>query len=181
MSQDRDSLLEELAAGSSAAFEKLYDRYGERLYGYILGMVRNASQAEDLLQTVMLRFVRYREKFAAVDNLSTYLFVTARNEVIRLFECENRRTDVEIQGEENRWIAKVSPSPDEDDRTEQVRHALERLPIEQAEVISLKIYQDLTFAQIGEMLGISSNTAASRYRYALDKLGRILETTHEAR
>jgi RNA polymerase sigma-70 factor (ECF subfamily) len=53
--------------------------------------------------------------------------------------------------------------------------ALASLPIEQQEVIAMKINSELTFAQIADILHVSPNTAASRYRYALEKLRRALE------
>jgi RNA polymerase sigma-70 factor (ECF subfamily) len=49
------------------------------------------------------------------------------------------------------------------------------LPSEQSEVVILKHWEDLTFAEIAEVLGISQNTVASRYRYAMEKLQRALE------
>jgi RNA polymerase sigma-70 factor (ECF subfamily) len=53
--------------------------------------------------------------------------------------------------------------------------AVERLPNEQREVVILKIWNELTFAEIGNVLEISQNTAASRYRYALGALKKILQ------
>ena len=58
---------------------------------------------------------------------------------------------------------------------ERVRRILAGLPAEQSEVVTLKHWEDLTFAEIAEVLGISQNTVASRYRYAMEKLQRSLE------
>ncbi|MFM7923664.1 MAG: RNA polymerase sigma factor, partial [Planctomycetaceae bacterium] len=58
---------------------------------------------------------------------------------------------------------------------EQIRRILDSLPSEQSEVVILKHWEDLTFAEIAEVLGISQNTVASRYRYAMEKLKRALE------
>jgi RNA polymerase sigma-70 factor (ECF subfamily) len=55
-----------------------------------------------------------------------------------------------------------------------VRLALDKLPPAQAEVVVLKIWEEMTFSEIGEVLGQSPNTAASRYRYALQKLAQHL-------
>ena len=60
-----------------------------------------------------------------------------------------------------------------------VRRALGKLPPSQAEVVVLKIWEEMTFAEIGEVLGQSPNTAASRYRYALQKLSQTLHTLAE--
>jgi RNA polymerase sigma-70 factor (ECF subfamily) len=56
----------------------------------------------------------------------------------------------------------------------EVWSALRTLPAEQAEVVVLKIWEDLTFAEIGQILDTSPNTAASRYQYGLAKLTRRL-------
>ena len=71
--------------------------------------------------------------------------------------------------------AAASPRDESGACSERLQRALLALPPEQREVISLKIDGELTFAQIGEVLGMSMNTAASRYRYALDKLRTTLE------
>jgi RNA polymerase sigma-70 factor (ECF subfamily) len=60
---------------------------------------------------------------------------------------------------------------------ERLQRALVALPLEQREVIMLKIDGELTFAQIAQVIGASMNTAASRYRYALEKLRKLLEET----
>ena len=58
---------------------------------------------------------------------------------------------------------------------ESVRHALHKLPPKQSEVVALKIWENMTFVEIGAVLGESPNTAASRYRYALEKLTQHLQ------
>ena len=76
----------------------------------------------------------------------------------------------------------VSPEPDADSEgLTALRAAIAQLSPERYEVVSLKLYQELTFAEIGEVLGVSPNTAASRYRYALADLRKMLEATDERR
>ena len=67
----------------------------------------------------------------------------------------------------------------DDDWREQIQVAVKHLPPEQAEVVVLKIWEELTFAEIAEILGESPNTAASRYRYALEKLSHTLQPLAE--
>jgi RNA polymerase sigma-70 factor (ECF subfamily) len=62
-----------------------------------------------------------------------------------------------------------------DEGQQMLAAAVERLPNEQREVVILKIWNELTFAEIGHVLEISQNTAASRYRYALGALKKILQ------
>ena len=69
----------------------------------------------------------------------------------------------------------------ESDQSLRLERALGTLPTEQRELIALKLDADLTFMEIGDLLGISSNTAASRYRYALEKLRAFLQERRNGR
>ena len=162
-----------LARADRKTFERFYDEYSPRLYHYILGRLRNRSDSEDVLQTVMMRLVRNRFKLKHVENLAAFVFTIARNESIRFAKRSKRRME---RGD----IYLVEP-PDESDshpevleRCELVNDALKQLPLDQYEALTLKIYSGLTFRQIGAVTGVSENTAASRYRYAVEKVRTYL-------
>ena len=78
-----EGLADRLARGDEAAFAELYDAHAGARYRYLLGRVRRADAAEDLLQAVFLRLVKYRSSLATVANLRAYLFSAARNELAR--------------------------------------------------------------------------------------------------
>jgi RNA polymerase sigma-70 factor (ECF subfamily) len=87
-----------------------------------------------------------------------------------------RQRDVAID-DESAWFA----SPNRDDAEElYLRRALCALPDEQRQVTILHLWGELTFSQIADLLGISSNTAASRYRYALAKLRQAMCTKEDS-
>lgn len=166
---ERDPLCAALAAGHAEAFSDLYDRFGDRLYRAALGMLQRKEDAEDAVQEVFAAIVRSRWKLAEVDDLTAYLFSALRRAAGRLAA---RRANGPIVADELARQA-VDPKGDcsaPDPRRDQLAEALRRLPPEQREVIALKIDGELTFRQIADVLGISINTAASRYRYALEKL-----------
>ena len=73
----------------------------------------------------------------------------------------------------------AAPEPDESAFREALSGALWELPPEQRAVVHLKLWEDLTFEQIAELLGIPLNTAASRYRYGLDKLRQRLRPLYD--
>jgi RNA polymerase sigma-70 factor (ECF subfamily) len=158
-----------LARGEEPAFAELYDEYGGKLYGYLLARTGVAATAEDLLQTVMLRVVRHRRKLRNVGSLRAWLYTLARNEANRQLARRGPRETEALDPD------LLSAPPGEDDDGETLRAAVARLAPERREVISLKVWQELTFAEVGEVLGISPNTAASRYRYALEDLRGLLE------
>lgn len=135
------------------------------LYGRSLGL--SHSEAEDVLQ----------ETFVALMNLDTapekplhYCLRSFRNRALNYRRGFFRRLAREL--ESSRWFERDSgESPEE----RAAMRCLERLPKDQREVILLKIWHEYTFEEIGELLDISPNTAAGRYRYGLQKIKSCLE------
>jgi len=166
-----DPLISDLAQGRPEAYAALYDRWGRGLFRVALAMEHSPDQAEDAVQELFVNLVRFRDRLPQVQDLQAYLFSCLRNVVIQ------RRAR---QGRERSHLARLAlaatdtyvppPAPDAD-----LAAMLATLPPEQREVVTLKIDGDLTFAQIAAVLNISLNTAASRYRYALEKLRHTLE------
>jgi RNA polymerase sigma-70 factor (ECF subfamily) len=165
-----------LAAGRDDAFAALYDRYGRSLYRFAWTMLRSRHDAEDAVQEVFLGVARARNSIANVESLRAYLFSAMRHAAARL--AAKQQSTVSAHEES------LAPSAAGIDA--ELSAALERglaaLPAEQREVVSLKIDGELTFAEIATVLEISSNTAASRYRYALEKLRSLFNSEdHEPR
>jgi RNA polymerase sigma-70 factor (ECF subfamily) len=171
-----ETLLRQLAEGRQEAFAALYDQFGQRLYRtavVMLGRREDAEDAEDAVQEVFISLVRSRSRLAEVQDLTAYLFSALRRAVGRL-AARRRRGPVLLDVADLETAAKVQTTP-VDDRSERLERALRALPAEQREVIALKIDGDLTLAEISQVLQISQNTAASRYRYALEKLRSSME------
>jgi RNA polymerase sigma-70 factor (ECF subfamily) len=168
-----DPLLRGLAAGDERAFATLYDQYGARLYRTALGILCRREDAEDAVQEVFTALVRSRKALAGVNDLTAYLFSTLRRTAARCAE-RRKREPTSSQAVED-VEAKADPGETDHPIAGRLEKALQMLPDEQREVISLKIEGQLTFAQIAEVLRISINTAASRYRYALEKLRAMLQ------
>jgi RNA polymerase sigma-70 factor (ECF subfamily) len=132
--------------------------------------VRTPADAEDIVQEA---FVRFWRKQYSPDNRAL-LFATVRSVALDLLRRDSRRArreaDAFLETEQT-----VAPSFDVDSESRRgLADAVERLPREQREVVVMKIWNELTFADIGTVLGISQNTAASRYRYALSALKKTL-------
>ena len=166
---DADPLLADLAAGRAEAFEALYDRIGPRLHRAAWGMLGHPEEAEDAVQEVFVALVRSRERLTEVRDLTAYLFTSLRRVAGRLAQRRARQpvaADALVRdvpgGGDQRF--------DRGAEREALDRALGALLPEQREVIAMKIDGELTFAQIAAVLGVSINTAASRYRYALEKL-----------
>lgn len=157
------------------ALELIYDGIGKKLYGYILSIVRTAAQAEDVMQNVFVRVAEKRGKIAKAENMTAYIFAMARNEAMEYLRRLPKR---EESMEENAAIFSVAEDPPDDlltvEDAKEISTAVRSLPLEQREIIMLKIFHDMTFEEISTSLKISHNTAASRYRYGMEKLKKSL-------
>ena len=155
--------------------EELYDRYGEKLYQYLVLKLCSSEDAEDVLQEIFYRFARYSVRWKLVKNPLAFVLRAARNEANRLLKRQlKQREKTEMNPNRQSAITTVIKGPDE--KSERlVAEALTRLPDDQREIIVLKIFHGLTFEEIARVCGLSVNTAASRYRYGLSKLRLFLE------
>ena len=139
----------------------LYDAWASRLLAYMMTITRDRTKAEDALQNLFVKLAAGRPD---LRDPSVYLFRAARNEAIRLSRrrLEKPLADLEI-------LAAPSESAG-------LRDALDRLPSDQLDVVVLHVFEGLTFRETAEVLGIPQDTAASRYRYALEQLRELIDS-----
>ena len=168
-----DPLLAGLAAGDEEAFEKVHERFAGRLFWAALRMLHHRRDAEDAVQQVFAGFIRARKSVTKVNDISAYLFTSLRHTAHKAATRARRQPITDTQLAADAAVAD-SGCPVESPRHERLQRCLAALPLKQREIIALKIDGELTFAQIGEVLGVSPNTAASRYRLALEKLRTVL-------
>lgn len=131
-------------------------------------MLGSRPDAEDAVQDLFVNLVRARHKLSGVENLRAYLFASLRHAALKL--ADRRKLNRPATDADWNRIAAPESEAAPVDRSAQLEQALRRLPREQRELVALKVDGELTFAQIASLLGISPNTAAGRYRYALEKL-----------
>jgi RNA polymerase sigma-70 factor (ECF subfamily) len=129
------------------------------------------SEAEDVLQDTFLALLRLPQ---APANPAHYLRRSYRNRARNSWRGFWRR--LARESESRHWF---EPEPAESPSERAVMRALGNLPVPQREVIVLKIWHQLTFDEIGTLVGISPNTAAGRYRYGLQKLRAITAQTQD--
>jgi RNA polymerase sigma-70 factor (ECF subfamily) len=140
------------------------------LYGRSLGL--SHGEAEDVLQETFLALLQKPEPPELMEH---YCVRSYRNRARNYRRSLWRRLTREV--ESRRWFEK---EPGESPEERAAMRCLGKLPVEQREVIVLKIWHDYTFEEIGELLDISPNTVAGRYRYGLQKIKLCLErTTYE--
>lgn len=129
------------------------------------------ADAEDVVQEAFVRFWRRQH---SIENRAL-LYATVRSTALDRLRSDQRRARreaaVALDGAKH-----FEPEFTTFDEGQQIlAAAVERLPSEQREVVILKIWSELTFAEIASILEISQNTAASRYRYALGALKKTLQ------
>jgi RNA polymerase sigma-70 factor, ECF subfamily len=175
------TLGEQLAAGDSEAFAALYDRLAVRLFNTARTMTDSLPDAEDTVHDLFVELARSRDRLARITDLDAYIFTMLRHAVSR----RRRRRDVDRRaidsiGRRRAEAGSFTTQPAEpvDDA---LTAAVATLPPAQREVLALKVDGGLTFAEIAAVIGTSINTAASRYRYAIENIRATLTHPESAR
>jgi RNA polymerase sigma-70 factor (ECF subfamily) len=154
--------------------ERLYDAHAPALFAFLLNLTRAEADTRDLLQEIFVKLAREPKLLAGI------LIRLAHNAAIDLM----RRRGTRERTKENFAAEIISPfaptsDPDEKIFRDELADALGELPPEQRAVVHLKLWGGLTFEEIAAALEIPPNTAASRYRYGLDKLRGRLRPLYE--
>jgi RNA polymerase sigma-70 factor (ECF subfamily) len=160
--------------------ERLYDEHSQPLYAFLLNFTRDDADTRDVLQEIFVRLAREPRLLAGVREERAFLVRLARNAAIDLM----RRRGTRDRTKENFAAEILSPfvpanDPDETFFRDELAVALGELPAEQRAIVHLKLWEGLTFDAIAAALEIPPNTAASRYRYGLDKLRARLRPLYE--
>lgn len=156
------------STSSVTEIERLYRQHGAALLLFATAITGERSQAQDAIHQVFLKLLE-DEKIKQAADVKAYLFACVRNAALN--DARVRGRNVALAEEELAWFE--PPSRDYAQEAT-LRSALVKLPDDQRQVTVLHIWGELTFAQIADLLSISANTAASRYRYALDRLREVM-------
>lgn len=180
-----EELMDGFRLGDTDAFEILVVRHSRGLYNFLLRSVHAPARAEELLQEVLLRVIRSKDRYRRSARFTTWVYTIARNLCVdesrraRFRDHESldaplRRRRVPGSATLGSTLASPEPSPElvaESPRLrERLTSAVDRLPGEQREVFLMRSLGGMSFREIGETVGAPENTVKSRMRYALDKL-----------
>lgn len=168
--------------GDVRAFEILYTRHKGSLYRYLQRMCRNKEACNDLFQETWSKVIASRERYQVKAQFTTYLFHIAHNCAIDYFRRAERqhtaRTD-DVDELHDRLPGADTDRPDTRLSEAQLQKAFEaalsQLPDEQRHVFVLREETGLTLEEIGQITGVTMETAKSRLRYALGKLRASLK------
>ena len=169
--------------GDNRAFDELLARNQQKLYNYILFVVRDPELANDVFQETFVKVItRLQEgKYTDSGKFSFWLTTIAHNVIMDTFRQQKsehiieasedndlnklRRQDLMEMNRENEFVnAQIMKD---------VRHLMDTLPAPQREVVYMRYYQDMSFKEIAEATGVSINTSLGRMRYALINMRRL--------
>lgn len=181
-----NDLIARYQQGDESALKLLIDRYGKRLFSYILISVKNRELAEDIFQDTFIKVINtirsgnYREE----GKFFQWIMRIANNLKIDYYRKVQKLPVFDANGEYDIFdlIGTMEDSAEQKLIREQIYCDLNKivdlLPAEQKEVLVMRIYQDYSFKEIADMTGVSINTALGRMRYALINLRKIIQKNH---
>jgi RNA polymerase sigma factor (sigma-70 family) len=168
-SKDREKVMEPIASHEN--WRNCFSEVAPGLLLFARQWVQSAADAEDIVQEAFVKFWRRNHNIHNRALLYSAVRSIALDFVRRDIRRARRETTAFAEAEPN-----IEPKFElEDDTQSALAAAVDSLPPDQREVLVLKIWNDLTFSDIAGTLGISQNTAASRYRYALSNLKKSLQ------
>ena len=178
---------EELAllyvGGDNRAFDELLARNQQKLYNYILFVVRDPEQANDVFQETFMKVImRLQEgKYTDSGKFSFWLTRIAHNVIMDCYRQQNSEHVVETSDDNDLSNLRCDDLLDINRENEyvnaqvlnDVRHIMDALPTAQREVVYMRFYQEMSFKEIAETTGVSINTSLGRMRYALINMRRM--------
>ena len=175
-------LVESYRNGNVASFELLVERHQNKVFSYILMLVKDRQLADDIFQDTFLKIIRtikagaYKEEGKFIQ----FAMRIAHNLVIDHFRKSNRLPMADSVNNEYSIIdnLKYTDRSVEDEMIEEqvygdLRKMIELLPDEQKEVLNMRMYADMSFKEIADATNVSINTALGRMRYAIINLRKM--------
>ena len=169
--------------GDNRAFDELLARNQQKLYNYILFVVRDPEQANDVFQETFVKAITKLQegKYTDSGKFSFWLSRIAHNVIMDTFRQTKSEHIVEASEDNDLNQLRTQDLMDLNRENEyvnsqimqDVRHLMDTLPAPQREVVYMRFYQDLSFKEIAEATGVSINTSLGRMRYALINMRRL--------
>ena len=184
MSLSDSTLISQFNSGNSQSFSILVDRYQKRVYGFIFSKVKDADLADDVFQDTFVKVIKNFRlgKYKDHGRFLSWVMRIAHNIIMDHFRKINRLPKYDSKHDDlvlmDRLIEKSNSI--EDLMIETQIHAdlsilIDELPKTQKEVLRMRLFQEMSFKDIGEQTGVSINTALGRMRYAILNLRKLID------
>jgi RNA polymerase sigma-70 factor (ECF subfamily) len=169
--------------GSEKSLSILITRHQHRIYSFIYSKVFDKDVAEDVFQDTFIKVINTlkRGKYNEEGKFLPWVMRIAHNLVIDHFRKNKRMPKFENNGDFNIFSVlsdgdlNVETQLIKDQIESDVQELIKELPEDQLEVLTMRIYKDMSFKEISESTGVSINTALGRMRYALINLRKIID------
>jgi len=165
-----NELVGKFLSGDRTAFDELVIRHQKQVYSIAYRMVRRAETAEEIAQETFIRAFRSLRSFRQKASLNTWLYRITMN--LCCDELKRRPNEVELDPETPGANTADYPPEKmaEEERKEWLERQIDALPFKQKSAVVLRIFQGMSFREIGHAIGCSTGSAKVNYRHALLKL-----------
>ena len=178
------TLIAEFISGNSNSFSILLERYQKRIYGFIFSKVHDPDLADDIFQDTFIKVVKNLRlgKYNDEGRFLSWVIRIAHNLIMdhyrKIKRLPKHESKIEYFDVLDRLVEQNSSI--EESMIETQIHAdlsllIEELPDSQKEVLRMRLFQDMSFKEIGDQTGVSINTALGRMRYAVINLRKMIE------
>ena len=177
-------LITDYLNGNNASFERLLNRYKNRVYGFVYSKVNNASLADDIFQDTFIKVVKTLQagNYKEEGRFLSWVLRIAHNLVVDHYRKTNRMPTYESSNHTFDIMSSLSETEMnvefqliENQIHKDLEALIDELPHNQKEVLQMRLYQDMSFKDIAYNTGVSINTALGRMRYAVINLRKIIE------
>ena len=184
MSLTDTTLIAEFISGNSNSFSILLDRYQKRIYGFIFSKVHDPDLAHDIFQDTFIKVVKnlrlgkYNDEgrfLSWVIRIAHNLIIDHYRKIKRLPKHESKIENFDVMHRLAEQNSSIEESMIETQIHADLSLLIEELPVSQKEVLRMRLFQDMSFKEIGDQTGVSINTALGRMRYAVINLRKMIE------
>ena len=177
-----EMLVKAYANGDNQAFDTLLRRHQNRVFNYILNIIKNKDVADDIFQETLVKAIMTikQGRYTDTGKFSAWLTRIAHNLIIDYFRQEKSENTVSVDQDETDVLNRRDLSEENVEDllvtvqiNTDVRRIMDSLPDAQREVLEMRFYRDMSFKEIAETTGVSINTALGRMRYAVLNMRRI--------
>jgi len=169
-----EALMLAWAGGDLPAFQALYERHRRTLHGFLLRQLRDPGLAEEIFQDVWQRVIAARAGWQPDAAFGTWLFRIAHNRLNDHWRASRHRPPAPHDADARVEAVVDGHTPETElsgfEQRRRVQQAMDALPPDQREVLLLRLEQELSLEEIGQITGVGRETVKSRLRYAMDKL-----------
>ncbi len=183
MDKTDEQLIEDYLAGDKNTFDSLVRRNLNAIYAYLVRFIGDENDAEDVLQEVFVKVWKNLRRYRKGESFKVWIFAIARNAAIDRMRKRKEFVFSSFNNDEGGnsitdTLSDMAPLPEEllmrKDSSEVLEKALLLLKPNYREVLLLHYHEELTFSEIGKIVGRPLNTVKSQYRRALTVLREIL-------